>query len=124
MAKRILIVDDSKVSRMLIVRSLRKVLPEWEAHEAKDAQDALEKCHSQEPFDCMAIDLNMPGMDGLQLAERLKNEGVDVPMALITANTQETVQKRAKDLGLRFVRKPITDEKIAFVLSELGVANA
>lgn len=124
MVKRILVVDDSKVSRMLIVRAIRKLLPEWEACEAKDGHDALEQWDSEQPFDMMAIDLNMPGMSGLELAERLKNDGVDIPMALITANIQETVQRRAEDLGLRFVRKPVSKEKIANALCELGITDA
>ena len=63
--------------------------------------------------------MNMPGMSGLELAEKLRTSHPDIRLALLTANVQESIQRRAADLGVRFFRKPIGEAVIADILALL-----
>jgi len=60
----------------------------------------------------------MPGMDGITLAEKLKASYPEARMALLTANIQDSIRDRAKELDIEFIQKPITEDKVvAFVVS-------
>lgn len=116
-----LIVDDSRVSRMMSSTFLKKLRPEVEIVEAADADSALSAL-SQAPIDMCIIDFNMPGMDGLQLAQEIKNQRSEARIALLTANVQDSVKERAEAIGVSFFRKPITESVITKILDELAPA--
>ncbi|MBV1909628.1 MAG: response regulator [Kangiellaceae bacterium] len=106
-----LIVDDSRLSRMLVKNFVQKVQPDWNFIEAQDGDDALKKCEGQ-PIDWMTIDYNMPGMDGVTLSIKLKLKFPDAHIALLTANIQDSVKNDAASIDIDFIQKPITEEKI------------
>jgi len=54
----------------------------------------------------------MPGMDGLELGEKLRARFPGAVIALLTANIQQEIQKKAENLGLDFIAKPPTEDKI------------
>jgi len=110
--KKILVVDDSTVSRMMIKAKLVSLQPELEVLEAKDAHQALEVIQENPDIDYFSIDLNMPGMDGLELIEKLQNQFSSSQIALLTANIQEEIFKRAMKLGAACFNKPITEKVI------------
>ncbi len=110
--KTILIVDDSKLARLIISNIINACYPHWKIIEAEDVVDAAEKSKGRS-FDAISLDVNMPGEDGLSFAPRLKKMCPDIPIALLTANIQPKVQERAKELGLYFIPKPITKDKLA-----------
>jgi two-component system chemotaxis response regulator CheY len=69
--RRVLIVDDSKMARMFIKRTLQMVMTEEaEFEQAVDGRDALDKM-KKASFDLLVTDLNMPNMDGAQLLKRV-----------------------------------------------------
>lgn len=109
--KTILIVDDSKLARLIINGIFNACYPQWEVVEAEDVVDAMDKSKDRQ-FDAISLDVNMPGQDGLSFAPKLKEMYPDIPIALITANIQPKVQERAKELGLYFIPKPITKDKL------------
>jgi two-component system sensor histidine kinase/response regulator len=82
--RRALIVDDNATNRLI----LRKHLRAWgmEVVEASDATEALAVAGTaverHEPLDLAVLDVNMPGMDGLELAERLQANGTTADIAL------------------------------------------
>ncbi|MCC8995579.1 MAG: response regulator [Nitrosomonas sp.] len=119
--KKMLIVDDSRVSRMMSSTFLKKLRPEVEIVEAADADSALSAL-SQTPIDMCIIDFNMPGMDGLELAQEIKNQRSEARIALLTANVQDSVKERAEAIGVSFFRKPITESVITKILDELAPA--
>ena len=86
--------------------------------EAGDAEAALAVLEAHTP-DLAVLDMNMPGMSGLELAERIRATQPDMKLALLTANVQEAIQRRAAALGVRFFRKPISETVIADVLGLL-----
>jgi len=112
----ILIVDDSKLARMMIRRYVHEVQPEIEIVEAADGKEAIEVSNDKQ-FTVMTIDYNMPGINGLDLAKKLKDMSPKSRISLITANIQDSIQKRSEELKIDFISKPINEEKIANFLN-------
>jgi CheY-like chemotaxis protein len=111
-----LTVDDSKLARMMMASAFRRIRPEWELVEAANADDALEAI-SEGSVDIALIDLNMPGTDGLALVARIRETHPSMPVAVVSANVQEEVIARARQLDAAFVPKPLTDEALGAFLS-------
>ena len=63
----VLVVDDSRLARMVMASAFRRLRPDWELVEATGADEALGAIESSS-VDIALIDFNMPGMDGLKLA--------------------------------------------------------
>jgi len=112
----VLIVDDSRLSRMMIRTFISNAHPDWSIVEASNGQEALEKTAAC-PVHVMTIDLNMPGIDGLTLATQLREHHPTAHMSLITANIQDSVRQRAAAAGVRFIPKPVTEEHILAFLA-------
>ena len=118
MAYKVLIVDDSKLARMSIARLLDKLRPDWVRIEAANAAEAIEQ-HGRESIDLVLLDFNMPGRDGLDLAAELRALNPRMPMALISANSQDEIVARTRALGAEFLSKPLTEAILAPFLSTL-----
>ncbi|PJZ81509.1 response regulator transcription factor [Leptospira meyeri] len=111
--KKALIVDDSTVTRLMIRKIILDKYPEWEILEASSADDANTLLSENQDVDFFTLDQNMPGtLSGLDLAEELKKNYKDTKIILITANIQDAIRNRAKTIGIEFVEKPVTAEKI------------
>ena len=118
MAFKVLIVDDSKLARMSLARLLDALRPEWVRIEAANATEAIER-HGQEGVDLVLLDFNMPGRDGLALAADLRALNPTLPMALISANSQDEIVARTRALGAEFLPKPLTEAILAPFLAAL-----
>ncbi|WP_404710242.1 response regulator [Sphingomonas sp. MMS24-J13] len=116
MAVTVLIVDDSKLARIVAGKALAVLQPEWQKAEAGSADQAMEVLAAQ-AIDVALIDFNMPDRDGLQLAEELRALRQDMPIAIITANIQDEVIARARAVGATFVAKPVTADGLHGFLS-------
>lgn len=115
MTASILLVDDSRASRMLCSSVIKALRPGLEILEAGDGNSALALIGSNAPA-LAVIDMNMPGMSGLELAEKLRTSHPAMRLALLTANVQDSIQRRAAELGVHFFRKPITEPLVASIL--------
>ena len=113
--KTVLIVDDSKVSRMMITAIIKEKQPEWTLLESSNADETRELAKAN-TIDFFSIDLNMPGKDGLELIDLLKRKYTDAKFALLTANIQEHTHESAKKLGAICINKPITEKSISEML--------
>lgn len=113
--KKLLIVDDSKVSRMIIRARVLDVYPDWEIIESSNGTDGIAAAHEHKPDFC-TMDINMPGILGTEAAERILNELPNIRVVIFSANIQESFQDRASAMGAIFVAKPITEKSIAEAL--------
>lgn len=112
---KILVVDDMTAIRT----SLREILEEekHEVDEAKDGEEALKKLQS-EYFDVAFCDIKMPKIDGIELLERVKKEGIGTPFIMISAHgTKETALESIKRGAYFFIQKPF--ESIETILIHL-----
>ena len=111
MATTVLIVDDSKLARIVATKALRSLQPEWERLEAANAEEAMALLAGQR-VDIVLLDYNMPGRNGLELAAELRGRFPSMPMALLTANVQDEIIARARAVNVAFVAKPVTEEAL------------
>ena len=112
MSRKVLIVDDSKLARMAVVRVLSGLHSDWSTEEAANADQALASFKQNTP-DFVLLDFNMPGKDGLALAEELRSFTPRLRVAIISANHQVEVVNRAQASGATFLRKPLTEKALA-----------
>lgn len=108
MAKSILIVDDSKLARIVVGRVVAAIYPDWERVEAASATEARNLLASRD-VDVVILDYNMPGQNGLEFAEELRRQRPEMPIAIATANVQGEVIARARAANAAFVAKPVTE---------------
>lgn len=101
----ILIVDDSRVARISLRRMVSAIAPDATFLEAGSVDEALGVIAGS-PADIAIIDFNMPERTGLELAEELRTQHPSLRMALCTANIQDAVAERARNLGMVFIPKP------------------
>lgn len=113
--KSILVVDDSRVSRMMIRAFLLEQRPDWIIQEAANGEEALLRV-SENPPDYVTMDMNMPGVDGIETAERIRQLAPATRIVLLTANVQDSSRQKAQGLDIAFVTKPITADSIQQVL--------
>lgn len=99
------------MSRMMISKIVNTHFPDWVVIEAGNGDEALAVCEGKQ-IDIMTLDMNMPGMDGFELGSQLRERYPDAKISLVTANIQEAVKEKAKQAQIRFVPKPITEEKM------------
>lgn len=107
----LLVVDDSRTSRMLIKGIVTQLRPGWRIVEAASGDEALVKLDEEVPA-YVSMDVNMPGMSGMEAAGRIRMRHPDIRIVLCTANVQESVRQGAEKAGVHFVAKPITPKSI------------
>ena len=116
-AKRILIVDDEPNVRLVFRTALES--SDHMVATAEDGETALRWLRAS-PADLVLLDLAMPGMGGMQVLEELREEGIDVPVVIITAHGNVPHAVHAMKLGaIDFLAKPITPEALRKVVAEV-----
>jgi len=102
--------DDESVCRAMsrLVRSLGMETSEFAS--GREFVDRIETTPSFQP-DCVVLDVQMPGMNGLEVQERLASRGNRLPVIFITAYDEAGVRDRALAAGaVAFLHKPFNDE--------------
>ena len=112
----VLVVDDSRLARMVMASAFRRLRPDWELMEATSADEALSTI-GKDAIDIALIDFNMPGLDGLELVARIRQTAPEMPIAIVSANLQDEIVTRARELKAAFIAKPLTDEALGAFLS-------
>lgn len=115
----VLIVDDSRVSRLVARQYILALHADWNVVEAGTGEEALAKAPEVRP-QLVLMDVNMPGMGGIACAEQLRALLPDAHISLLTANVQDATRNRASEIGVGFMEKPITPERIARLTALLG----
>lgn len=119
MTRKILIVDDSKVSRMFISTYLSELKPDWQFFEADGGEQALALA-AEHGFHAITLDFNMPGMNGLELAAALKETQPSCFVGLLTANIQRFTQDDAQQASINYYKKPISMDLIGKLVDDIG----
>ncbi|MFC5579566.1 Hpt domain-containing protein [Rhodanobacter terrae] len=115
----VMVVDDSITMRKVTSRVLER--HEYEVSTAKDGVDALEKLHERVP-DLMLLDIEMPRMDGYELATHMKADPRlrDVPIIMITSRSGDKHRQRAFDIGVdRYLGKPYQEADLLVQIGEV-----
>jgi chemosensory pili system protein ChpA (sensor histidine kinase/response regulator) len=115
----VMVVDDSITMRKATTRILER--GQMEVVTAKDGVDALERLQERVP-DVLLLDLEMPRMDGYELATRLKNDERfrRVPIVIITSRTSEKHRQRAFEIGVdRYLGKPYAEADLLRSIAEV-----
>ena len=116
MGSKVLVVDDSFMSRRIVRGFL-----ESEGHEVTEAEDglaALERYSVEKP-DLVLLDMVMVGMYGIQVLQKLREIDAQARVIVTTADIQTSTREMASQAGSRgFVTKPIKKEEL------LGVVNS
>lgn len=114
----VLIIDDSRVSRMMIKSIIVDNHQDWNILEACNADEAVEQSKKNK-IELMIIDYNMPGRTGLEVAEELIGLHPDAYKFMLSANIQDSIKDKAEKMSLKFMSKPITEDKIKSIISVL-----
>jgi len=107
----LLIVDDSKVSRMMIKHKVSQLQPDWVVLEAGTGDEAVAMVRDHAP-DFVTMDVNMPGINGFEAAAQIRQLLATCKIAMLTANIQESSRAKASDLNVTFIQKPVTESAI------------
>jgi CheY-like chemotaxis protein len=121
----ILVVDDSRAMRMLVLRELRKAGHDGGGTiEAENGRDALDKLGTGS-VDLIVSDWNMPDMSGIELLCELRGRGIDVPFGFVTSESSGEIRRKAIEAGASFlVVKPFQgDDLNREVSAALGAAQ-
>jgi len=120
MAVPITVVDDSKISRKMVIRALPS---SWKVDitQAENGVEAL-AAYRDGKAEIMFLDLTMPVMDGYETLEHLQKEALNTFVIVISADIQPEAQERVKKLGaMAFIKKPVKTTDIENVLREYGI---
>jgi CheY-like chemotaxis protein len=101
---------------MLIRAIIVDTRPNWRIMEAANGDEAIALADENLP-DFVTMDVNMPGISGLEAAGRIRIRHPDTRIAMCTANIQESTREAAKRAGLEFVAKPITAQSVASAIA-------
>ncbi len=113
---RVLVVDDEQALLNAHARALSKA--DYRVETATDGL-AAERLLDQAPFDVILSDIDMPGMNGIALLERVRQRDLDVPVVFITGNPSvETAIKAMEHGAHRYLVKPVHSELLIKVLGD------
>jgi DNA-binding NtrC family response regulator len=117
----VLIVEDDESSR----RALRQLLATcgYRARAFASAEEALSALNDSSMPPIALIDLDLPGMNGLDLISRLEDLDPMVQAILITATDPETLMRRLHGRDVTYLRKPLDFERLLTILSDQRSAS-
>ncbi|WP_218355046.1 response regulator [Alteromonas lipotrueiana] len=119
MVMRVLVTDDSRLSRRNAIRALPPEL-EYDICEAANGKEAIALLNKT-PFELLLLDLTMPEIDGVGVLEHLVDKHQKPHTVVISADFQPEKQRIVMGLGaVKFIRKPLDPEDLAMTLFELG----
>ncbi|MBI2317191.1 MAG: sigma-54-dependent Fis family transcriptional regulator, partial [Betaproteobacteria bacterium] len=114
MNARILVVDDEEI----VIRSCLRILGEggYEVEAVRSGREALEKIE-ETPYDVLILDIMMPGMDGLEVLQRVKETHPDIDIIMVTGLSQIETAVRSMKLGaFDYLPKPFNPDELKLVV--------
>jgi len=107
---RILVVEDSRLSRRIMIRYLHEA--GYETSEAENGEIGLQMFRENRP-DCVLTDLLMPVMEGQEMLAHIREFDTETPIIIASADIQQSSQQTCVDLGISgFLNKPVKSEDL------------
>jgi len=124
MGRRFLLVDDSRVMRRLVQKTLAQAgFADAEYLEADDGQQALDELEKVDySVDAVFCDCNMPNLDGFGFLGELSSRGKleSCPVIIVTGEANEELEREALAAGAKScLGKPFTADKVAGILGDV-----
>ncbi len=118
---KILVTDDSKMARKMVIKTLTEILgDDVEIHEAQNGQEALDLYKQISP-NIAFLDLTMPVMDGFEALEKIKEFDTNAKVVIISADIQKLSMDKALQLGAyNFIKKPIDTSKMQQIIDKIN----
>ncbi|HEU0152093.1 MAG TPA: ATP-binding protein [Arenimonas sp.] len=119
--RRLLLVEDDAVVAEVVAALLQQ-----QGHRVRHVPHALGALAelATDHYDVAVLDLDLPGLDGLQLARLLRTRGETLPLLALTARADPQAEPEARAAGMHgFLRKPVTGELLALAIAGLGPAR-
>lgn len=121
MAINVLIVDDSRIMRTMILKTLQMTgISLGEIFQAGNGREGLESLE-QNWIDLAIVDINMPVMNGEEMIDRMRAnpEMEDLPVVVVSTEGSETRIARLEEKGVVFIHKPFQAETIRDTIVDL-----
>ena len=119
---KVLLVDDSRTMRN-IWKKVITTINNSEAVEAGDGLEGLKAVKEQGPFHLMLVDWNMPNMDGLTMAEKIRGElkNASVNLIMLTTESSPSMKERGKSAGIKgWIVKPFNGSVVLETFKKLA----
>lgn len=115
----ILVVDDMKMMKMVVSNYIKKTAKETvKIFEASNGKEALDIVH-KEKIDLIFTDITMPVMNGIEFAEQMKKENLEIPFVIVSAQKNQQDIMKGMALGaVDYITKPYKKDKIAKVMDK------
>lgn len=121
--KRILVVDDSRLSLQLMSALLQDLRGDVEVETLNNPEAAIERA-KQGDISLLMLDLNMPEISGEDVATRLREAGIKLPICFVTANVQSAVKQRLEEHFGPVFHKPVSEALAKSALAYLDRAGS
>jgi CheY-like chemotaxis protein len=121
--EKILVIEDDEYSRDALAHLL--AAEGYEAQSASDGESGLTKAHEMQP-DVIVLDLNLPGIDGKEVIQMLRNDGPlrDVPILIVTGDEDRAAQSAVEMGADGYLTKPVEFDDLIGAIDKLkGAAN-
>ena len=121
---KILIADDHPLFREAIINVIQNSFPGCETLDAEDLESALAIAQQEEELDLILLDLNMPGMNGLNGLITLRNDMPTVPVVIVSAEEDKQIVLQAITYGaVGFITKSSPREQMTEALEQILAGN-
>ncbi|PZD97406.1 hypothetical protein DNH61_03400 [Paenibacillus sambharensis] len=115
----ILLVDDEPIVRSSMARMISGIADHYRLHEAEDGEDAIEMLDSQ-AFDLVITDIQMPAVDGLELAGHIRGHYPDTAIVMLTGHAEFDYARRALAYGVKdYLLKPVAVDVVKGIIAQV-----
>lgn len=115
-----LVVDDSKLARLSLIKSLKSYVDESNILQATNGLEALKQMQAHKA-DIVFLDLTMPEMDGYEALPKLLELNPQAKIIVVSADVQQKAKEKVIALGAQLhIQKPINADKMQDILEMLA----
>ena len=119
MKYKILVAEDELIERMVLCKTLRKHLSEFcEIYESRNGREALEVYEREQP-QIAILDIEMPGINGLEVARKIRQSGRDCAILFLTGFDKFSYARQAISVrAMEYLLKPYNEQELIFAVEE------